>query len=185
MLTSCMAAKTHCCPGRLPQPLPTWQAFPLLGVGKGRARAPLGLPRLPSQSSTGSLIPFLFLLTCLVARAFPQLDRYSHPSQGLTLCWAHGPAQIGEAGFSPVEHFLHSLRSLGPQEGQQPLGSRGGALHLTDVERDQSRLPGEGGLPAELRTQPPLTQGPATSHPLRPSTCTQPCPPLPESVSTG
>ena len=174
MLPSCMAAKTPLLPGSAPTASP-YRAG-LSSPGRGQRKG---------QGSSGSLIPFLFLLTCLVARAFPQLDRYSHPSQGLTLCWAHGPAQIGEAGFSPVEHFLHSLRPLGPQEGQQPLGSRGGALHLTDVERDQSRLPGEGGLPAELRTQPPLTRGPATPHPLRPSTCTQPCPPLPESMSTG
>lgn len=94
--------------GQLPQPPPTAQAFPLLGSGQQRARAPPELPRLVSQGSSGSCIPFLFSLTCLGARAFPQLD--SHPSKGSgPVLGPQAPAQMGEAGSSQTEHLLHSL----------------------------------------------------------------------------
>lgn len=144
VLTSCKAPQTP----RAFWPLLSPQRRPSLSWARpGRARAPPGLPRLVSQGSSGSHIPFLFSLTCLVPRAFPQLD--SHPSKGGgPYAGPKGPSAHGGcrllADRAPSYTVLMTTMT---QERPAAGGGWGrGAPHLTEGQRDQSSLPGEGGL---------------------------------------
>lgn len=144
VLTSCTAAQTPCAfwPLLSPQRRPS-----LSWVRPGRARAPPGLPRLLSQGSSGSCIPFLFSLTCLVPRAFPHLDFHLSKGRG-PYAGPKGPSAHGGgrllADRAPSYTVLMTTMTQG-----MPAACGGwgwGAPHLTEGQRDRSSLPGEDGL---------------------------------------